>query len=251
MEGRPDRVAATLAACLAGLVSIASAQPAPPQPKLVPAPATVKAPPLPPVHKLKGHDVDDHAILINKPGTITLVLGADADSGDAARAAGKEVYPLRGRPDFQLVVVVDLRDSIANWVPSVALGQMRSNLDKEAIELKPYYLKNGNKSNPRNSTYVIADFDGSICPQLGWPDGSDDLRGILYGEDGREIKRWNKLTDYDAMFNDIREAISAFDDATAAKAAAAAKIQTSRQVQPPTPPPPLPPAIVTPPAKTN
>ena len=106
----------------------------------------------------------------------------------------KVMYPLQGRPDFQLIVVVDLRNSMATWVPSVVYSQMRSNLDEQAIELKPYFLKNGNKSNPRLTSYVVPDFSGTVCPLArDWPNGSDDLRGILYGVDGKEIMRWDKI----------------------------------------------------------
>jgi hypothetical protein len=213
-----------------------------------PAPGTSTAP-MSPVKKFKATDADSHSVLINKPGIITLLLGTNQDSQDAARAAGQAVYPLRGRSDFQLIVVVDLRDSIAAWAPSVVLAEMRSNLDKEAIDLKPYFLKNGNTSNPRNSAHVIADFTGTICPQLGWQEHSDDLRAILFGADGREIKRWDKLTDMDAMQADVRAAIETYDKSLA-KAAAANKLQQgSKLTQPPTPPRPLPP--MTPPAKTN
>ncbi|HEY0257308.1 MAG TPA: hypothetical protein VGC39_07690 [Candidatus Methylacidiphilales bacterium] len=178
----------------------------------------VVASPVPPIaSKIKGVDADNHTVIVNKPGPITLLLGTNEDTGDAARVAGKAMYIFQGRPDFQLMVVVDLRDSIASWVPSIVLDKMRSNLDAEAIELKPYYLKNGNKSNPRESSHVIADFNGSIFPQLGWPDGSDSLRGILFGGDGREIKRWSKIQNMTELQNDVRAAIEALDAAKAGK----------------------------------
>jgi hypothetical protein len=203
-----------------------------------------------PVHplarKIKAVNVDNKSVVVNRPGVITLLLGTNADSQDAARAAGGAVYPLQGRRDFQLVVVVDLRDSIATWVPSVVLAEMRSNLDKEVPDLKPYFLKNGNKGNPRANQCVIADFSGTICPQLDWPDGSDDLRGILFGADGGELKRWSKIEDMTKLQEDVRAAILKFDATKEAKTEAAAKTHGTKLVQPPAPPPPLPP-----PAKTN
>jgi len=195
----------------------------------------------PHVRKFRAVDADNHMILINHPGLVTLVLGTNEDSQDAARAAGKAVYPLQGRADFQLIVVVDLRNSIATWVPSIVLAQMRSNLDHEAIELKPYFLKNGNKSNPRSTSYVIPDFKGTICPQLGWTGSSDHLRGILFGVDGREIERWDKIEDMAKLQTDVRTAIQALIDADQAKAAAAAKNQGTKLLQPQTPHLPLPP----------
>jgi hypothetical protein len=197
--------------------------------------------PLPPVKKFKATDADSRSVFINKPGQITLLLGTNQDSQDAARLAGETVYPFRGRPDFDLIVVVDLRDSIAAWAPSVVLAEMRSNLDKEVADLKPYFLKNGNTSNPRNSMHVIADFTGTILPQLGWQDKSDDLRAILFGADSREIKRWDKVSDMNAMQADVRAAIEAYDKSLT-KAAAANKLQQgSKLIQPPSPPRPLPP----------
>jgi hypothetical protein len=211
-----------------------------------PAPADSLSAPHP--RKLKAVDADNHTILLNRPGLITLVLGTGEDSQDAARAAGRAMYPLRGRPDFQLIVVVDLRDSIATWAPSIVLAQMRSNLDHEAIALKPYFLKNGNKGNPRNSSYVIPDFSGTICPQLGWTDTSDHLRGILFGVNGREIERWDKIDDdMVKLQTDVRAAIQALIDADEAKAAGAAKTQGTKLIQPTTARPPLLPPLPPPP----
>ena len=213
------------------------------------APAQTNAPPVhpaastarPPLRKFKAIDADNRTILLNRPGLITLVLGTNEDSQDAARAAGTAMYPLRGRSDFQLIVIVDLRDSIATWVPSLVLAKMRANLDQEALELKPYFLKNGNKSDPRKSSSVIPDFSGTICPQLGWAGGSSALRGILFGADGREIQRWDKINDMAKLQTDVRTALQAFIDADKAKAAAAARSQGSKLIQPPAPHLPLPP----------
>jgi len=222
--------------CPAAAPATNSASPVAPA---APAPVSISAPH---VRKFRAVDADNRTILLNHPGVITLVLGTSEDSQDAARAAGKAVYPLEGRPDFQLIVVVDLRDSIATWVPAVVLAQMRSNLDHEAIELKPYFLKNGNKSNPRSTSYVIPDFTGTICPQLGWTGGSDDLRGILFGADGRELKRWDKIDDDMAKLQtDVRAAIQALIDTDKAKAALAAKNQGTKLIQPPASHLPLPP----------
>lgn len=209
------------------------------------APVTHPTPPAAHVKKIRAMDADNHLVLINHPGVVTIVLGTSEDSQDAARAAGKVMYPLQGRPDFQLIVVVDLRGSIATWVPSMVLSRMRTSLDEEAIELKPYFLKNGNKSNPRTTSYVVPDFSGTVCPQLGWTDNSDNLRGILFGIDGKEIQRWDKIDDMGKLQTDIRAAIQELIDADKAKAIAEAKTQGTKLVQPTTAHPPLlPPAPV-------
>ena len=236
-------------ALLAALSSCAIALSAPAQTNTVTAPAAPSAHPTASgshARKIKAVDADNRTILLNRLEMVTLVLGTNEDSQDSARAAGQAMYPLQGRPDFQLVVVVDLRDSIASWAPSLVTAKMRSNMDEEAVELKPYFLKNGNKGDPRKSLVVIPDFSGTICPQLGWTDGSDDLRGILYGTEGREIARWDKIDDMAKLQTDVRAVIQGLIDADKAKAAVVAKTQGSKLIQPSAAHPPLLPPIAVP-----
>jgi hypothetical protein len=175
------------------------------------APAPPVRTPLPPViaPRIKALDADNHTIVLNKPGLISVIIGTSEDSQDAARRAGKAMYPFQGRRDFQLIVVVDLRDSIAAWVPSVVIDHMRRSLDQEAIELKPYYLQNGNKENPRRSSHVVPDFKGTIVPQLAWTGTPDQLHAIMYGANGQELKRWEDVQNMDKFQADIRAALQA------------------------------------------
>jgi len=219
-------VAAIAASCSFGIADAATA-PATNSPAAT-APA---ATPVSHVRKLKAIDADSRSVTLNRTGVITLVVGTSEDSQDAARDAGKAVYPFQGRPDFQLIVVVDLRDSIATWLPSVVTARMRSSLDTEAVELKPYFLKNGNKSNPRYSNYVIPDFKGTVCPLLGWTDGSDSLRCIIFGVDGREVERIDKVDDMAKMQDEVKKAIQTQVDIEQAKLAAAAKTPGSKLLQ--------------------
>ena len=85
---------------------------------------------------------------------------------------------------------------------------MRSSLDGEAKELKPYFVKNGNRHDPRGYCHVVPDFDGKIFTQLGWPETSSDLRAIVFGADGREYKRFDKIDNMDALYNAVRSAIA-------------------------------------------
>ena len=164
------------------------------------------------VPKIKVRDADGHNIIINRPGFISVVIGTSEDSQDAARRAGKAMYPFQGLSDFQLVVVVDLRDSIASWMPSVVIDHMRASLDDEAIELKPYFIKNGNTGNPRRSCHVVPDFKGTIVPQFNWAGTPDELHATLYGLDGRELKRWGNVDNMDKFQADVRAALQAAHD---------------------------------------
>ncbi len=173
---------------------------------MTPARAVV-AVPLRPVAKIKITDADNHTVILNRVGMISVVIGTSEDSQDAARRAGRALYPFQGMSDFQEIVVVDLRGSIAAWVPSVVVDHMRRSLDEEALELKPYFLKNGNKSNPRRSLHVAPDFTGNIVPQFGWTGTPDQLHAIMYGADGRELRRWEDVGNMDAFQAAVRQAL--------------------------------------------
>jgi hypothetical protein len=201
------------------------------------------------VHHIKAVDADNHNVLINRTGVITALIGTSADSQEAARQAGVAVYPFQGRSDFQLIVAVDLRDSLANWAPGIAVSRMRSSLDDEAIELKPYFLKNGNRSNPRNSSHVIPDFNGKLFTQLGWPETSSDLRAIIYGADGREFQRFDKVDNMDVLYNSVRAAIANYLAVKKAREAAAPPVPVTRSTALSPPTPPLPPEKPVAPAK--
>jgi hypothetical protein len=203
-------------------------------------------PATPPRH-IKAVDADGHTVQLNRTGVITALIGTSEDSQDAARQAGDAMHPFQGRADFQLIVAVDLRGSMANWAPSFAKERMRSNLDDEAVELKPFFLKNGNRSNPRSSCHVVPDFDGKIFTELGWPQPSPDLRVIVYGANGKEYQRFDQVTNMDALYNSVRAAISDYIEVRKERVAAAPAVLPTRPsaLSPPSPPLP-PPRPVTP-----
>ena len=205
-----------------------------------PAPASATSDATP-ARKLHAVDADSHNVVLNRPGVISVIVGTNEDSQDAARAAGRAMYPFQGRPDFALLVVVDLRHSIASWVPSMVISRMKVSLDQEAFELKPYYLKNGNHNNPRPNTHVIPDFTGTICPQLAWKEGDDKLRVIIFGVDGREVERLDGLeaADMTKVQEEVRKAIKAQVDLEQAKIAAADKPQQPWRPKPVLQHPPL------------
>lgn len=195
----------------------------------------------PRVHHIRAVDADNHNILINRSGIVTALIGTSEDSQGAARQAGIAMYPFQGRRDFQLIVAVDLRSSLATWAPSIAISRMKSSLDDEAVELKPYYLKNGNRSNPRGSCHVIPDFNGKLFTELGWPETSSSLRAIVFGADGREYKRFDQLTDMNQLYNSVRAAIADYLAVKKARMAAGPPVPGTRTSALSPPQPPLPP----------
>jgi hypothetical protein len=193
------------------------------------------------VHHIRAVDADNHSILINRPGVVTALIGTSEDSQQAARQAGTAMYPFQGRPDFQLIVAVDLHDSLATWAPGIAISRMRSSLDDEALELKPYYRKNGNRSNPRGSCHVIADFNGKLFRELGWPETSSNLRAIVFGADGREYRRFDQITDMNLLYDAVRSAIADYLKVKRAHESAAPAAPRTRTSALSPPEPPLPP----------
>ena len=227
MSGRRNLFAAAILGMMFG--GLALSRPAVAAP---PSSTNALANPQPPaeapnVRKFHATDADGHNVLLNPPGHITLIVGTNEDSQDAARAAGRAVYPFQGRPDFGLIVVVDLRHSIASWVPSMVISRMKVSLDQEAFEQKPYFLKNGNHNNPRGYSHVIPDFTGTICPQLEWKEHDEKLRIIIFGVDGRILESLDNLdaADMTKVQADVRKAIQAQVDIEHAKIVAAGKPQ--------------------------
>ena len=192
------------------------------------------------VRHIKAVDADNHTVTLNRTGVVTALIGTSEDSQDAARQAGIAMYPFQGRSDFQLIVAVDLRGSLANWAPSIAIGRMRSSLDGEAKELKPFFLKNGNRHDPRGYCHVVPDFNGKVFTQLGWPNTSSQLRAIVFGADGREYKRFDQVQNMDVLYNAVRSAIADYIALRKTRQAAAPPAPDTRTSALSPPEPPLP-----------
>jgi hypothetical protein len=228
MSGRRNFSLAVLGMILGGLAFSRPAIAAPSSASTTNAVANPQPPAeVPAARKYHATDADGKNVPLNPPGHITVIVGTNEDSQDAARAAGRAMYPFQGRPDFGLIVVVDLRHTVASWVPSMVISRMKVSLDQEVFELKPYYLKNGNRNNPRGYSHVIPDFTGTICPQLEWKEHDEKLRIIIFGVDGRILESVDNLeaADMTKIQADVRKAIQAQVEIEQAKLAAAGKPQ--------------------------
>lgn len=112
--------------------------------------------------------VDGVRLQLNDPAWATVVLYSNQRVQRQTREAGQIFDPFQGKARFRLVVVVDLRGSLANWAPGYTIRTIQRDLDQEAERVAPFFRANGNPTDPRASLYVVADFTGQTCTALGW-----------------------------------------------------------------------------------
>jgi len=166
-------------------------------------PASAAAP-ASPIHAV---DADGHPAVLNARDVITAVLSSSPDTQDRTRKAGAILDPYRGRKDFRLIVVIDLRDSLAGIVPDFVKSQIRHNLDDESKRLVPFYRKNGNPGDPRRDAVAIPDFDGKLIDALAWNPDDDLLRVTVFGKEGRVLHYWEDLQKVDELYGIVTKAL--------------------------------------------
>jgi len=136
-------------------------------------------------------DVDGRQQPLDPPGRVTVVMYTNGDLEQQSRDMSKSFDPMRGRHDFHFVRVVDLRGEVAPIARRLVEKQIRKELDKEAVRVKPLYSKNGNSMNPRLDMPTIADFNGNVLGKFGWSDHYPDIRIVVFNKRGQPIKRFD------------------------------------------------------------
>jgi hypothetical protein len=142
---------------------------------------------------IQATHVDGKEFTLNQAGRVTVVLYSCPAVQDRTREAGKAVYEFQGRDDFRVAVVVDLRGSLAPLAKGYTARRMKADLDEEAKRVKPFYLKNGNTSDPRPNFAAFADFDGALSKRLGWKEPQNQMRVVIFDRNGNEAGRWADL----------------------------------------------------------
>ena len=150
---------------------------------------------------IRAVDADGRKIRLDEPDRTTVVIYSNENLQKKTREAGKSLYPLQGLPEFKVVVIVDLHNSLALWAKNYTQYRMRKDLDEEAKRIEPFYRKNGNNGSPRKDVAAVADFDGSLCEKLHFMPGH--LQAVVFGKNGKEVLRWTNLTDYDAFHHAV------------------------------------------------
>lgn len=138
-------------------------------------------------------DSDDKRVVFNKTGRISVVFVCTEQTQKEIREASNSLDSFRGLPNFRVIAVVDMRDSLGSMVEGIVKWRMQDDLDDEAERLAPFYQANGNTHDPRPDLSCVADYKGEVCKALGWPKVSNKLRIVVFGMDGQPLHRWDDL----------------------------------------------------------
>lgn len=152
-------------------------------------------------------DADGKKVSFNTPGRVTVILGSNEETQMQTRQSGRALDCYQGRPDFRVIVLVDLRKSLGNIVKPYVRMRMRNDLNAEALRVKPFYIQNGNNQDPRPDLSAIPDFDGTLCQQLKWSEPTHVMRVVVFGKDGKEWERWDDLKEYKLLKDSVTKAL--------------------------------------------
>jgi hypothetical protein len=142
---------------------------------------------------ISGQDADGHAVTVNGKGHYTLVLYTNPDLEDASRAMTLALDRYRGRSDFALVRVVDLRGNVPPDARVFVRMQIRQEVAKEKARLRKAGVASASQAP------IIPDFSGSTLNALGWDSVYDEVHLVLYDPQGHEVKRLESVTDAKQM----------------------------------------------------
>lgn len=144
-------------------------------------------------------DVDGQWRTLPPKGRLTVVMYTNADLEQESKALSKTLDPYRGTQDFMFYQIVDLRGEIPGIARRMAEKQIRKELDIEAARTKPFYVKNGSKTDPRSTLATIVDYGGSSLKQFNWSDRVEMVRFVIYNANGVPIRRIDNTQDVQSV----------------------------------------------------
>jgi hypothetical protein len=153
-------------------------------------------------------DADGVQRRLDTPGRVTAVIYSNPQIQEWTRQAGQALDEFQGRPDFRIVVIVDLRGTMADWAPGYTVRRMKRDLDAEARRVAPFYAKNGNSADPRPELSAVPDFKGEASVGVGWNKPGALRRVIVFGKDGAEVHREENQSDLAAWRAAVAEALA-------------------------------------------
>ncbi len=153
---------------------------------------------------IQAQDVDGQWRTLPPKGRFTIVMYTNADLESESKTLSKTLDPYRGAQDFLFMQIVDLRGEIPGIARRMAEKQIRKELDIEATRVKPFYVKNGSKADPRSNLSTIVDYGGSYLARFNWDDRVEMVRFVIYNSKGVEIRRLDNTSDPKAVANFFR-----------------------------------------------
>lgn len=142
---------------------------------------------------IAARDAFGKEVVINAPGYVTVVLSSTERTQQATRRAAAALDHFQAAPTFRLIVLVDLHDSVAAWMPGYVSHRMQEDLRREAARLQLLRGKDGNHLGWRPFVCAIPDFNGRTVRSLGWRGDRGRLKAAVYDRRGGELAKWNNL----------------------------------------------------------
>jgi hypothetical protein len=145
------------------------------------------------IYALNFVDVDGHT-LSTADGHISVVVLATTADSEKARAVGDRApeYCL-GNPSYRMITVVNFTRKAPLLGRKIATMLVRRRLNEEAKRLQPRYDAKKITRNAREDVFAVADFDGTVSPQLGGRPEATDFRVFVFGKDGELRKQWDNV----------------------------------------------------------
>jgi hypothetical protein len=138
-------------------------------------------------------DVDGNA-LSTADGRITTVVLTNQSNTDKARAVGDRTPDFcLGNSSYRMITVVAFEKQHSKPVRMIMTSLMRRRLDSEARRLQSRYDQLKIARNARQDVSAVADFDGTICTQLGAEPAAALFRVFVFGRKGELLKQWNDV----------------------------------------------------------
>jgi len=149
-------------------------------------------------------DAFESSRVLNPPDKVSVILYSSPAVQEKTREAGRVLNPFLARTDFQLVVLVDLKGSLANWAKGYTRRRMQRDL-KAKIDNLPAEIQHFHQGKyPRPDITVVPDFDGHACQSLEWDESSDKkLKAIIF-DDGKLVRQWKDLEDYRLLQKSVK-----------------------------------------------
>jgi len=134
------------------------------------------------------------------PGKVSVLIYSNASLAAKTREAGNLFNSLLGRDDFQLIVVVDLRSSLAHWAPGYTRRRMQRDLQAKIDGLSPEIQSYHGGQWPRPDITAIPDFEGTLCQFLEWSEPLEQIQGVIYSE-GQMVFRWKGIPENNTLLS--------------------------------------------------